>query len=228
MSLLQTIRTLEGASAPSRAGWAFQPFTAAVLTWLIPGGSGSVPDRRRHLLGESGLLCLNHIALSQLAPFGQLKTKGNGRTIGAPSTTERRERSNVKARFDGTRQRTRRPCAPLLEGTRQRTRRSCAHLQKIDTEKDAVGGSRQTLTTGSDVLLGNTWEQDQDACLPVYRPLENKTERQTVASARWEQGRRALITKRSKALPNPRSVPSSSNIESVMLPIPTLLRLSDS
>ena len=120
------------------------------------------------------------------------------------------ESSNVKARFDGTRQRTRRPCAPLLEGTRQRTRRSCAHLQKIDTEKDAVGGSRQTLTTGSDVLRGNTWEQDQDACLPVYRPLENKTERETVASARWEQGRRALITKRSKALPNPRSVPRAA------------------
>ena len=89
------------------------------------------------------------------------------------------ERSIVKARFDGTRQRKRRPCAPLLEGTRQRTRRSCAHLQKIDTEKDAGGGSRQKLTTGSDFLLGNTWEQDQaqDACLPVYRPLENKTEK---------------------------------------------------
>jgi hypothetical protein len=29
--------------------------------------------------------------LSQLAQFGQLKTKGNGQTIGAPSTTERRE-----------------------------------------------------------------------------------------------------------------------------------------
>ena len=38
------------------------------------------------------------------------------------------ERSIVKTRFDGTRQRTRRPCAPLLEGTRERTRRSWAHL----------------------------------------------------------------------------------------------------
>ena len=39
---------------------------------------------------------------------------------------------------------------------------------------------------GSDFLLGNTWEQDQkqDAHLPAYRPLENKTERQTVSSAR--------------------------------------------
>src|SRR5208282_2522509 len=119
------------------------------------------------------------------------------------------ERSIVKARFDGTRQRTRRSCAHLLEGTRQRTRRSCAHLQKIDTEKDAAGGSLQTLTTGSDSPLGNTWEQDQeqDACLPAYRPLENRTERQTVSSARREQGPRALLTKRSKALPNPRSVP---------------------
>src|SRR5277367_6843450 len=117
------------------------------------------------------------------------------------------ERSIAKARFDGTtqrtrrscapllegtRQRTRRSCAPLLEGTRQRTRRSCAHLQKIDTEKDAAGGSLQTLTTGSDFLLGNTWEQDQEqhACLPAHRPLENKTERQTVSSARREQGPR--------------------------------------
>ena len=60
---------------------------------------------------------------------------------------------------------------------------SCAHLQKIDTEKDAAGGSRQTLTTGSDVRPDNTWEQDQDqnTCLLVYRPLENKTERQTAS-----------------------------------------------
>jgi hypothetical protein len=109
------------------------------------------------------------------------------------------ERSIAKARFEGTRQRTRRSCAPLLEGTRQRTRRSRAHLQKIDTAKDAAGGSLQTLTTGSDFLLGNTWEQDQkqDAYLPAYRPLENKTERQTVSSARREQGPRALLTKRS-------------------------------
>ena len=92
------------------------------------------------------------------------------------------------------------PNATLVEdGTTQRTRRSCAHLQKIDTAKDAAGGSLQTLTTGSDFLLGNTWEQDQeqDACLPAYRPLENKTERQTVSSVRREQGPRALLTKRS-------------------------------
>jgi hypothetical protein len=69
----------------------------------------------------------------------------------------------------------------------------------MDTQKHAAGGSLQTLTTGSDFLLGNTWEQDQeqDACLPAYRPLENKTERQTVSSARREQGPRALFTKRS-------------------------------
>jgi hypothetical protein len=71
----------------------------------------------------------------------------------------------------------------------------CAHLQTIEMEKDAAGGSRQTLTTGSDFLLGNTWEQDQDACLPVYRPLKNKTERQTVSSTRRKQGPRALLTK---------------------------------
>ncbi len=32
------------------------------------------------------------------------------------------------------------------------------------------------------------WNKKQDACLPAYRSLENKTERQTVSSARWEQG----------------------------------------
>ena len=32
----------------------------------------------------------------------------------------------------------------------------------MDTEKDAAGGSRQTLTTGSDFPLGNIWEQDQE------------------------------------------------------------------
>jgi len=68
MSLLRTIRTLEGASAPSRVGWTSQPFTAAILTKLIRGGSGSVPDRRRHALGESGLLCSIHIALSSSNP----------------------------------------------------------------------------------------------------------------------------------------------------------------
>jgi hypothetical protein len=68
------------------------------------------------------------------------------------------ERSIAKACFDGTRQRTRRSCAPLPEGTRQRTRRSCAHLQKIDTEKDAAGGSLQTLTTGSDSRFSRTFD----------------------------------------------------------------------
>jgi hypothetical protein len=36
-------------------------------------------------------VCLIQIALSQLAQFNQLKTKGNGQTIGAPTATERRE-----------------------------------------------------------------------------------------------------------------------------------------
>jgi len=38
---------------------------------------------------------------------------------------------------------------------------------------------------------------EQDACLPIYRLLENKTERQTVPLTRWEQGPRALPFKRS-------------------------------
>jgi hypothetical protein len=36
---------------------------------------------------------------------------------------------------------------------------------------------------------------EQDACLPVYRLLENKTERQTVSSMRWEQESWSLLTK---------------------------------
>jgi len=38
---------------------------------------------------------------------------------------------------------------------------------------------------------------EQDACLPVYRLVENKTERQTVSSTRREQETQALLTKRS-------------------------------
>jgi hypothetical protein len=64
MSLLRTIRPLERASARSRVGWTSQPFMMVVLTSLIRGGAGPLPDRRRHALGESGLLCLLHITLS--------------------------------------------------------------------------------------------------------------------------------------------------------------------
>jgi len=49
-------------------GWTSQPFTAAILTQLIRGGSGSVPDRRRHALRGSGLLCLIHVALFSSNP----------------------------------------------------------------------------------------------------------------------------------------------------------------
>jgi hypothetical protein len=38
---------------------------------------------------------------------------------------------------------------------------------------------------------------EQDACLPVYRLVENKTERQTVSLTRREQETQALFTKRS-------------------------------
>jgi hypothetical protein len=78
---------------------------------------------------------------------------------------------------------------------RDKEQRGLAHRFSKERDKEQDG-------------LGHIWEQDQDACLPAYRPLENKTERQTVSSARREQGRRALLTKRSKALPNPRSVPA--------------------
>ena len=99
--------------------------------------------------------------------------------------TRQRTRRSCAPLLEGTRQRTRRSCAPPLEGTRQRTRQSCAQLQETDTETDAAGGSLQMLTTRSDFLLGNTWEQEQeqDACLPAYPPLENRTEIQTVSPA---------------------------------------------
>jgi hypothetical protein len=64
MSLLRTIRPLERAIAQSRVGWTSQPFMTVVLTSLIRGGTGPLPDRRRHALGESELLCLLHIARS--------------------------------------------------------------------------------------------------------------------------------------------------------------------
>ena len=48
-------------------------------------------DYLGHAQGASGLSEEARGALSQLAQFGQLKTKGNGQTIGAPSTTERSE-----------------------------------------------------------------------------------------------------------------------------------------
>jgi hypothetical protein len=47
---------------------------------------------RRVMSAVAGLGEVARKALSQLAQFGQLKTIGNGQTIGAPCTTERRER----------------------------------------------------------------------------------------------------------------------------------------
>jgi hypothetical protein len=64
MSLLRMIRPLERAIAQSRVGWTSQPFMMVVLTSLIRGGAGPLPDRRRHALGESGLLCLLYMTLS--------------------------------------------------------------------------------------------------------------------------------------------------------------------
>ena len=64
MSLLRTIWPLERAIAQSRVGWTSQPFMMVVLTSLIRGGTGPLPDRRRHALGESGLQCSIQIALS--------------------------------------------------------------------------------------------------------------------------------------------------------------------
>jgi hypothetical protein len=72
-------------------GWTSQPFTTAILTWPIRGGFGSVSDRQRHVPGESGLLSLIRLALSQLARFVQLKAKGTDHTIAASSRIERRE-----------------------------------------------------------------------------------------------------------------------------------------
>jgi hypothetical protein len=71
LSLLRTIRPLERASAQSRVGWTSQPLMMVVLTSLIRGGAGPLPDRRRHALGESGLLCLLHITLSSSTTPGR-------------------------------------------------------------------------------------------------------------------------------------------------------------
>jgi hypothetical protein len=64
MSLLRTIWPLERAIARSRVGWTSQPFRMVVLTSLVCGGAGPLPDRRRHALVETGFLCLPHISLS--------------------------------------------------------------------------------------------------------------------------------------------------------------------
>src|SRR5207248_1416158 len=50
-------------------------------------------------------------------------------------------------------------------------------------------------------------------CPSNGRLLENKTERQTVSSTRWEQEPGALPVKRSEALPDQRSVPLLTVIE---------------
>jgi hypothetical protein len=69
------------------------------------------------------------------------------------------------------------------------------------------------MESGSDFAIGlissARWEQDTEQ---QRRPrndclLENKTERQKVSSPRWEQEATALPLRRSKALPNLRSVP---------------------
>ena len=58
-------------------------------------------------MGTSGLSEEARGALSQLAQFGQLKTKGNGQTIGAPTTTERREIHRESAfRWNDTKNKT--------------------------------------------------------------------------------------------------------------------------
>jgi hypothetical protein len=46
------------------------------------------------------------------------------------------------------------------------------------------------------------------------RVARNKTEKKTVLSTPWEQDSGSLHSKRSKALPNQRSVPSGSNSQS--------------
>ena len=102
-------------------------------------------------------------ALSQLAQFGQLKTIGNGQTIGAPCTTERRERSIVKRVFEGTRQRTRRTYAPLLEGRRQRTRRLLAGLPSSREQDRETNGLIDGLGTRTPSAAHQTIENAAEA-----------------------------------------------------------------
>ena len=55
-------------------------------------------------------------------------------------------------------------------------------------------------------------------CLSNDRLLENKTERQTVSSTRWEQEPGALPVERSEALPNQRSAPIGERMPRINAP----------
>ena len=83
--------------------------------------------------------------------------------------------------------RTRSMPAWLIGETRQRRRRFCASGWEATKEGAAVW-----------------WRSPND------RVPGNKTERQTVSSPRWEQEATALLFRRSKALPNRRSVPMTA------------------
>jgi hypothetical protein len=104
-------------------------------------------------------------ALSQLAQFGQLKTIGNGQTIGASCTTERRERERSIVKREGTRQRTRRPCAPPLEGTRQGTRCLLAGLPSSREQDRETNGLINGLGTRTPSAAHQTIENAAESGL---------------------------------------------------------------
>jgi hypothetical protein len=93
MSPLRTIRPLEQAIARSRVGRTSQPFTTVVLTDLVRAGAGTWPDRRRHALGEQGLLCL----FTWICPYWRRAARGSsaGRTRPWPQCRSRRMWSAV-------------------------------------------------------------------------------------------------------------------------------------
>ncbi len=114
----------------------------------------------------------------------------------------------------------------LIGGTRQRRRRYCASGWEETKEGSAVWwrypNDRNRLDFPIGLISSPRWEQDTER---KRRPsndhrLENKTEKETVSSTRWEQGSGALPFRRSEALPDQRSVP----LESGKMPVPRLLK----
>jgi hypothetical protein len=125
---------------------------------------------------------LIQIALSQLAQFGQLKTKGNGQTIGAPTATERREIHRESAfRWNETKNK-----AALRTASRR-------NETKNQTVLGTSGNKTKTKTLAcQSIVLSRTRQRDKrshqragnkdaERCSPNDRLLENKTERETVS-----------------------------------------------
>jgi hypothetical protein len=163
--------------------------------------------------------------LSQLAQFYQLKTKGNGQTIGG-SLHDRKERDPSQKRVSKERHKEQDGLAHRFrKQTRQKTplvalyKRS--QLAPISCSATLGNKTKNKTLACQPIVLSRTRQRDKrshrragnkdpERCSPNDRLHENKAEKQTVSSTGWEQGPLALLTKRSKTLPNPRSVPQAT------------------